>query len=64
VGAPFRLNPHHRGGEGQTEEEAKGTYGPDRIGPDDMLIFLIGMSQAEEDDQANSGLADNPQVRL
>jgi len=51
-------------GAGQTREEAKDTYGRDRIGPDEMVIFLIGMSQADEDDQANSSLADNPQVRL
>ncbi len=37
-------------GSGQTREEAKDTYGRNRIGPDDMVIFLIGMSQADEDD--------------
>ncbi len=51
-------------GAGQTREEAKDTYGRDRIGPDDMVIFLIGMSQADEDDPVDSSLADNPQVRL
>ncbi len=48
-------------GEGQTEEEAKDTYGRERIGTDDMVIFLIGMSAADGDEQDNSSLADNPQ---
>ena len=45
-------------GEGQTREEAKDTYGRDRIGPDDMVIFLIGMSAADEDDPAKREQAD------
>ena len=47
-----------------TEDEAIDAYGRDLIGQDDMIIWLVGMSQVDGDDQANSSLADNPQVRL
>ena len=50
--------------QGQTLEEAKDEYGRDLIGPDDICMMVFGFSEVNGDDQANSSLADNPQVRL
>ncbi len=50
-GSGTALQKCHLVGLGQgTEEEAIDAYRRDLIGPDDLIIWLIGMSRAAEDD--------------
>ncbi|HXH00244.1 MAG TPA: hypothetical protein VNI79_07515 [Sphingomicrobium sp.] len=45
-------------GSGQTREQAKDTYGRDRIGPDDMVIFLFPMSAVPNEEDTTGILKD------
>ena len=50
-GTGTALNKCHLVGLGQgTENEAIDAYGRDLIGPDDMIIWLVGMDRAAEYD--------------
>ncbi len=54
-GSGTALQKIHLVGLGQgTEDEAIDAYGRDLIGPDDMIIWLVGMSRAAEDDPVDS----------
>ena len=58
-GSGTALKKCHLVGLGQgTEDEAIDAYGRDLIGPDDMIIWLVGMSRAAEDDPAKREQAD------